>query len=50
VKSEVWYAPEQNIFGIVRGDFIKFWCNNEMEESFFPFLRDEGHWIYVGDL
>lgn len=46
----IWYANKQNILGVVCGDFIEFYWNGILEESYFPILRDEGHWIYVGEL
>lgn len=48
--KSVWYHPAANILGVVTGDFIEFPWNGATEESYFPILRDEGHWVYVGKL
>lgn len=48
--KQVWYCPSSNVLGIVTGDFIEFRWNDRPEKSYFALLRDEGLWVYVGEL
>ena len=45
----VWFHSACFVIGLVEGDFITFKWNGCIEESYFPILRDEGHWVYIGE-
>lgn len=34
--------------GIAVGDFLLFKWNGKLEESYFPTLKRDGEWVYIG--
>lgn len=50
VYSQIWLHLPTLTLGEVNGDFLEFKWNGKMEESYFPILKSEGQWVYIGEL
>lgn len=48
--DEVWLHVPTFTIGIVVGNFLEFRWNGRHEESFFGIVRNEGEWVYIGQL
>jgi len=46
--EEIWFHPATFTVGVVRGSFIEFMWNGQMEESYFEVIRPQ--WVRIGVL
>jgi hypothetical protein len=49
-KQYVYLQPETFTIGVSTGDFIEFYWNGVLEESYLPRLLKEGYWVLIGEL
>jgi len=47
---QLWLHVPTFTTGISEGNFIEFKWNGIIEESYFGLLKEEGEWVYIGDL
>ena len=45
----VYYQPDTNTLGVSHGDFLQFYWNGKLGETYLPILEEEGYWIRIGE-
>lgn len=50
MNEQFWYHERTGTFGFTCGDFIEFEFGGRIEESYWPILKEEGEWVYIGEI